>query len=78
MGTTLCDNLFCLEPGPDLLGKIFSNLIRMHKIRIDFWKGHLNIGTQVLSEILSPELSAMKRELERKCSDQCIFATGFF
>ena len=34
----LYDNLFCLEPGPDFFGKIFSNLIRMHKIPIDFGK----------------------------------------
>jgi len=32
----LCNNLFCLEPGPDFFGKIFSNLVRMHKILIDF------------------------------------------
>ena len=34
----LCDNLFCLEPGPYFFRKIFSNLVRMHKIRIDFGK----------------------------------------
>jgi hypothetical protein len=26
-GGDLCNNLFCLEPGPDLLGKVFSDLI---------------------------------------------------
>lgn len=32
----LCDNLFCPEPGPDLIGKVFSNLVRPHEIRVDF------------------------------------------
>ena len=31
-------NLFCLEPGPDFLGKVFSNLTGMHEIRKDFWR----------------------------------------
>jgi hypothetical protein len=32
----LCSgNLFRMEPGPDLLGKVFSNLVRMHEIRVD-------------------------------------------
>jgi hypothetical protein len=26
-GILCSDNLFCMEPGPDLLGKVFSNLI---------------------------------------------------
>jgi len=34
----LCDNLFCMEPGPDLLGKVFSHLAGMHEIRVDFWR----------------------------------------
>jgi hypothetical protein len=36
MGGDLCDNLFCLEPGADFLGKVFSNLAGMHEIRVDF------------------------------------------
>lgn len=32
----LCDNLFCPELGPDLVGKVFSNLTRMQKIFVDF------------------------------------------
>jgi len=31
-------NLFCLEPGPDFLGEVFSNLTGMHEIRKDFWR----------------------------------------
>jgi hypothetical protein len=31
-------NLFCREFGPDLLGKVFSNLARMHEICVDFWR----------------------------------------
>jgi hypothetical protein len=30
--------LFRLELGPDLIGKIFSNLSRTHEIRIDLWR----------------------------------------
>jgi hypothetical protein len=31
-------NLFRLELGPDLVGKIFSNLSRTNEIRIDLWR----------------------------------------
>ena len=34
----LCDNLFCLELGPDFLGIVFSNLSGMHEICVDFWR----------------------------------------
>jgi len=37
-GMLLCGNLFCLEPGPDFLGKVFSNFSGMHEIRADFWR----------------------------------------
>lgn len=37
-GCDLCDNLFCLEYGSDLLGKVFSNLAGMHEIGVDFWR----------------------------------------
>ncbi len=37
-GRNLCDNLFCPELCPDLLGKEFSSLTRPHEIRVDFWR----------------------------------------
>jgi hypothetical protein len=37
-GMLFHDNLFCGEFGPDLLGKVFSNLARMYEIRVDFWR----------------------------------------
>jgi hypothetical protein len=35
-GVLFHDNLFCCKFGPDLLGKVFSNLVRMHEVRKDF------------------------------------------
>jgi len=37
-GCDLYNNLFCPEPGPDLVGKIFSNLAGTHEFHGNFWR----------------------------------------